>query len=168
MTLTEVAGSRLSSVPGSVVIARIRRLIVRTVVVAIGYAVVTNAMRIACPGGFAGDGRFVDAHGDVTSAAPQCITATLAPSAYALIGMAVVVLWSLSRVLNSADSTASAVRILDRATRAVTLLGVACAVISHVWFSVLPFGDWNGLDPFTYFLPFPFGAVTVEIAPQPN
>jgi len=63
-----------------------------------------------------------------------------------------------------ASTVAEAMRYLDRAAAGIVILVVASLIISHVWFWQIPITDWNGSG--TFFFPFPFGAVDVDILPM--
>lgn len=161
--LAAVAPS-VSLLPGAAVVARIRRLVVAALIAGVGYATFAAASRAYCPGGFSADGGFVDAAGDPTDVAPQCISVTLRPSPLVLIAIAVIVVWALHAVLRRAADEASALRILDRATLIVAIVAVASLVISQVWFALIPITEW--FDTGVLVFPFPFGLVDMVVGPM--
>ncbi|MCD2443094.1 hypothetical protein LQ757_12495 [Agromyces sp. SYSU K20354] len=164
-TLANRPSANLATLPGAAVLLRVRRLLVLALIMSLVYGFFTHVSKSYCPGGFSGDGGFVDADGRPTDVAPSCISLTLGPSwlVYAAIGVAVFM--AITRVLKRAATEADALRILDRAAAFIGILAVASIVISHVWFALIPI-DESGTGAFLF--PFPFGAVTVDISPMTN
>ncbi|MEL0625407.1 hypothetical protein V6245_00465 [Salinibacterium amurskyense] len=146
------------------IVARIQRLIITAALAAFGYGAFLMAGRSYCPGGFSGDGDFIDADGNVTESVPQCISLTLGPSGVIYVAIAVITILAIRAVHRRASTVADAVRYLDRAAASVVILAVASLVISYVWFWQIPIMDWDGGG--TFFFPFPFGAVDVNISPM--
>ncbi|MEV8252479.1 hypothetical protein AB0O95_00790 [Rhodoglobus sp. NPDC076762] len=146
------------------IVARIQRLIITAALAAFGYGTFLVASKGICAGGFNGDGDFIDADGSVTESVPQCISLTLGPSGVIYIAIAVIAILAIRAVQRRASTVAEALRYLDRAAAAIVILVVASLVISYVWFSLIPITDWNGSG--TFFFPFPFGAVEVDISPM--
>lgn len=146
------------------IVARIQRLIITAALAAFGYGAFLVASRGICAGGFSGDGDFIDADGNVTESVPQCISLTLGPSGVIYIAIAVIAILAIRAVHRRASTVAEAMRYLDRAAAGIVILVVASLVISHVWFWQIPITDWNGSG--TFFFPFPFGAVEVDISPM--
>lgn len=154
----------LQPLPGVEIVARIRRLLVVGLLAALGYSMFMTGSKGFCPGGVTGAGGFIDADGNPTDVAPSCVSLTLRPSPLILAAIAVIVLWALTKVLRSAVDVADAVRILDRTAAAIAILAVASAVISWIWFAMIPITDWDGTGSFLY--PFPFGSVDMQISPM--
>ena len=150
--------------PGAAVIARIRRLFVLALISSFAYGVFSTGGRGSCPGGFDGDGGFIDAAGNPTSQEPLCITVNLQPSPLMFLGIALIVFFAIGRVLKAADEP-TALRTLDRAAMAIAILVVCALVISRVWFGLFPLAD---IDPrsFQIFAPFPFGVFDIVVTPM--
>ena len=153
-----------SLLPGAVIIARIRRLLVASIVAGILYSTITHASKSGCPGGVDANGNFIDASGNPTDIPPECVSLTLGPSPVILILMGVIVLWALGRVLRRAESEAAALRILDRAALAVGILAAVSVVVAQVWFALIPLGGIDGSG--SYIWPFPFGVVDMQTMPM--
>lgn len=158
------ATPQTAALAGVVVIARIRRVLILAVVAALAYSVVMNGSSGYCPGGFDNNGGFIDSSGQATDQAPMCVGMQLRPSILVYIGIGLIVLLAIGRVMKASDELA-ALRILDRATIAIGVLGVIAAVVSVVWFRMIPIQDFTG-GSWTVFSPFPFGVITVEITPN--
>lgn len=155
--------TRHSSLPGASILLRVRGLIWSALGAGLLYGIVTNASRSACPGGYAADGGYLDADGQPTDLVPQCISLTLQPSIFVSAAIVIVVLAALTRVLKRAGAEADAFRIIDRAGIVLIAVATAAILISHVWFWLIPIGDWNGSGMLWF--PFPFGSVTMETYP---
>lgn len=153
-----------SVLPGAVIVARIRRLLVTAVIAAFGYGALMTASKGYCPGGVTADGEFIDAAGSLVDMAPTCINLTLKPNGLIYLVLAAIVLYALTVVLRRASDVPSAVRYLDRAAAATAILIVASIIIAQVWFALIPISDWNGSG--TFFYPFPFGSVELVTSPM--
>ncbi len=153
-----------ATVPGAVLIARIRRLLVVSMLGAVAYAMFMGGGKSYCAGGISGAGGFIDGAGQPTTDAPMCIQLALGPSPLVYLAIALIVLLALGRVLR-AGSESAALRTLDRAASGVLALVAVALVVSHVWFAVIPVAD---IDPrsFTIFSPFPLGSIEVTTAPM--
>lgn len=160
-TSPDTASARL---PGAVVIAAIRRVLLWSLIVAFVYPVFMTASKGICPGGVDASGGFIDSAGRPVDEAPQCIQLTLAPSPLVYVAIAVIVLLALGRVMKAADERA-ALRTLEWTLRGVGLLVVVAIIVSHVWFALIPLEQFTG-DSWTVFSPFPFGAIDVEVTPM--
>lgn len=154
----------VASLPGADIIARIRRLLIVSLIAAVGYSMFATAGAGYCPGGVDADGNFIDAAGSATDTAPMCITLTLRPSALVLIAVAAIALGAITMVLRRATDVPSAIRFLDRAAAAIAAVTVVSVVISQVWFALIPITDWDGTG--TFFYPFPFGSVDMQVEPM--
>ena len=161
LTTDRDASSTATALPGTEIIARIRRLLVVGVLAALGYAAFMSASKGYCPGGI-GDGGFIDAAGDPTDVAPRCVNLTLGPSPLIFAVIVGIAFWALTRVLRRAVDVPSAIRVVDRAAAAIAILAVASVVISQSWFALIPITDWDGTGSFFY--PFPFGSVDMVIS----
>ncbi|AWB96663.1 hypothetical protein DCE93_14245 [Agromyces badenianii] len=162
-TLDHLPEADSSSLPGASILARVRGLIWSALGYALAYGFITNASRSACPGGYGSDGGYVDADGQPTVLAPQCISLTLQPSVFVAAAIVIVVLAAITRVLKRAGTEADAFRIIDRAGIVIIAVVTGSILISHVWFWLIPIADWNGSG--TLWFPFPFGSVTMDTYP---
>lgn len=149
---------------GHAVIARIRRLLILTLIVGVVYSAVTAASAGGCLGGVDGSGGFIDSQGRPTDVAPMCVQVTLRPSPLVFVAIGLIVLLALGRVLKAVDEQ-TALRTLDRAAAGIGVLAVVAIVVSHVWFQLVPVqelmaGSW------TVFSPFPFGTIDVTTDPM--
>ncbi|WP_303709666.1 MULTISPECIES: hypothetical protein [Microbacterium] len=153
-----------AALPGAVVIAAIRRVLLWSLIAAFLYPVFMTASKGICPGGVDGNGGFIDSTGQPVDEAPQCIQLTLAPSPLVYIAIAVIVLLSLGRVMKATGERA-ALRTLEWTLRGVGLLVVVAIVVSHVWFALIPIEQFTG-DSWSVFSPFPFGTIDVEVTPM--
>jgi hypothetical protein len=149
--------------PGATVLKRVRRLLRRTLGWALVYSILATGSRSTCPGGFDSNGGYLDANGDPTEVAPNCITLTLQPSPLILIVLALVVIGALSSALKKSKTEAEALRYLNSAAVVVGVLVGVCIVVNQVWFSNLPVDEWDGLHT-NFVYPFPFGYVEMEIS----
>ncbi|WP_448003236.1 hypothetical protein [Agromyces bauzanensis] len=156
----------LSTLPGAAVLLRTRRLLFWALGATFAYAVLGGASRSYCPGGFTGDGGFLDAAGQPTDAAPQCVTLSLQPSGIVFAAVAIIVLAAISRVLRSAATETAAIRMLDRAAIIIVVVVAAWTLITQVSFATIPLEGWDGTEPF--YFPFTFGNVRVEVTPLPQ
>lgn len=152
--------------PGAQVIARIRRLLIVTLVSGLGYSMVMLASKGYCAGGVTAGGGFVDATGEAISSAPMCIDLRLGPSVFVFLALGILVLATLGRVLRRAATERDALRMLDRAARAVVIIVVASAVIAHVWFALIPITDFSPGGSYAFWYPFPFGSVSTDVTPM--
>ncbi|MGN7797803.1 hypothetical protein [Leifsonia sp. 22587] len=137
----------------------------RTLVLwALGAAILYSSLRASkgsCPGGFDCDGGFVDASGQPTSVAPQCVQLELqpAPVVYLAIGLAVII--ALTRAARAADIDA-ALRIMKRAAVVVVGIAVVSMLIAILWFQGMPMPTTTS----TVVYPFPFGGGTTTVTPM--
>jgi len=143
------------------VIARIRRVLILTLIAAAAYGALTTAGAGGCLGGYDGEGGFVDGAGQPTGVAPMCVQLTLQPSPLVFIAIASIVLLAIGRVLKAVDQQA-ALRTLDRAAAGVGVLVVVAIVVSQVWFQFIPFDDLLASGSWTVFGPFPFGTIDMS------
>lgn len=155
-TPTSLSAPPLSALPGASVIARIRRLLIVTGLVAVGYAAFTTSSRGTCVGAPATQ------QGEQVG---SCIALTLGPSPLMLIAFVVVVIMALGRVLRHALTEADAIRILDRTALTVGIVAVASVVIANVWFQLIPIETYDPIGGYRFFFPFPFGSVDVVTTP---
>jgi hypothetical protein len=150
--------------PGATVLKRVRRLLILTVVCALVYSNSTSASSGICPGGFDGSGGFIDANGDPTAVAPNCLTLSLHPNPLWFVVFALVVTGALSSALKKSKTEADALRYLDSAAAVIVVLSLVCIVVSQVWFWNLPVGEWDGVHT-NFVYPYPFGLVEMEVSP---
>lgn len=140
----------MSMVPARPIVARIRRLILTAGIAAAVYAIFTTGSKGYCP----------TPEGAVD---PSCISLTLQPSGLVYMAIFAIVVVNLNFVLRRAHTVESALRYLDRAAAIIAILVVASALISQIWFWMIPITDWDGTG--TFFYPFPFGAVDLVTTP---
>ena len=156
---TAVAG-----LPGVLIIARIRRLLILAVIAALVYPTLMVASRATCPGGIDGSGGFIDASGRPVDEAPLCVQLTLGPSPLVYVGIAAIVLIALGRVMKAGDER-GALKVLNRAAIGVGALVSVAIVVSHVWFFLIPMEGFTS-GSWTVFSPFPFGNIDVTTTPM--
>ncbi|MGD2204339.1 hypothetical protein [Microbacterium maritypicum] len=156
---TAVAG-----LPGVLVIARIRRLLILAVIAALVYPTLMVASRATCPGGIDGSGGFIDASGRPVDEAPLCVQLTLGPSPLVYVGIAAIVLVALGRVMKASDEH-GALKVLNRAAIGVGALVIVAIVVSRVWFFLIPMEGFTS-GSWTVFSPFPFGNIDVTTTPM--
>ncbi|WP_426171505.1 hypothetical protein [Microbacterium sp. DWRC1-3] len=156
---TAVAG-----LPGVLVIARIRRLLILAVIAALVYPTLMVASRATCPGGIDGSGGFIDAPGRPVDEAPLCVQLTLGPSPLVYVGIAAIVLVALGRVMKASDEH-GALKVLNRAAIGVGALVIVAIVVSRVWFFMIPMEGFTS-GSWTVFSPFPFGNIDVTTTPM--
>lgn len=155
---------KTSSLPGVEIVARVRRLLAVGLAAAAGYSLFMTSGKGYCPGGVTADGGFTDAAGNATETAPLCVNLSLQPSALIFIAIAAIAFAAITMVLRRAADVPSALRYLDRASAAISILAVASVVISQIWFAMIPITDWDGTG--TFFYPFPFGSVELRTEPM--
>lgn len=155
-----------NGLPGTLVLTRIRRLIIVAVLAAVGYVVLMSASKVYCPGGMNSEGEFVDAMGAVVEVAPSCISLTLRPSVLVYLAIAAIVIGVVTKIIRRATDQHAAFQYIDRGAAAIAILVVASIVVSQVWFAMIPITDWDGGE--TFFYPFPIGSVDLVISPMPT
>ncbi|KRC59203.1 hypothetical protein ASE14_15650 [Agromyces sp. Root81] len=163
-TLDRPPGAALSTLPGASILRRTRSLLVCALGTGFVYSMLSVASKGGCPGGATGDGGFLDADGQATDVAPNCITVTLQPSTIVYLAIAVIVLVAISRVLRTAASEAAALRTLDRAAIMLVAVTATWLVITQVSFWLIPLDQWDGGEFFP--IPFTFGTIDVDISPM--
>lgn len=162
--LAPQADTTAAGLPGAVVIAGIRRLLIWALVVGVLYSVFMSASKGICPGGIDAGGGFIDSEGRSVEQAPLCVSLALRPSAFVYVGLAVIVLIALGRVAKAADERA-ALRTLERAIRGAGLLVAIALVVSHVWFQLIPLEQFSS-ESWSVFSPFPLGVIDVVTEPM--
>ncbi|KJL33101.1 hypothetical protein [Microbacterium oxydans] len=163
MSLTQTS-PHTTALAGVAVIARIRRVLILAVILALAYTVVLSGSAGYCPGGFDGNGGFIDSAGQATDQAPMCVTLQLRPSILIYAALGLIVLLAIGRVMKASDELV-ALRILDRAAIAIVVLAVVAMAVSVVWFRMIPIQDFTG-GSWSVFGLFPFGVVSVDITPM--
>lgn len=153
-----------AGLPGAVVIAGIRRVLIWALVVGALYSAVMSASKGICPGGIDADGGFIDSEGRSVEQAPMCVSLTLRPSVFVYVGLALIVLIALGRVAKAADERAAR-RTLERAIRGAGLLVAIALVVSHVWFQLIPLEQFSS-GSWSVFSPFPLGVIDVVTEPM--
>lgn len=163
-TQASVAGN--SVLPGVEIVAAIRRVATVTALALLAYMTFTRGSAGACVGGVGADGGYIDANGDPTDVAPQCISLALEPSPVVIITVVLTFIVALSLVIRRAQTVPAALRILDRATIVILAITAVSLVVSLVWFGLLPIRDWSPDGPWGFLFPFPFGSVDLSISPM--
>lgn len=153
----------IAALAGATVIGRIRRLLIVAMVAGLLFPAFTRGSRGFCFGGTDAEGGFVDSSGQAVDEAPRCVTLNLGPHPLLFVGIAVIVLLALGRVMRAADE-AAALRTLDRAAILVVAAVLLAAVISQVWFRMVPMETFDS-DSWSLFSPFPFAIIDVDIEP---
>jgi len=138
----------VGTLPGVEVVARIRRLLVTTLLLSVLSAAFLTASRGMCSDAI--DGR--------------CAQLDLRPNPFLYVLFAIIVVIALSRVVARAQDVAGALRTLDRAALAIGILTVAGIVISHAWFWSIPFDQWGTPGGVWGLSPFPFGAIEFTVS----
>lgn len=158
------ADTAVTGLPGAVVIAGIRKMLIWTVVAGVVYSVFMSGSKGICPGGIDANGGFIDADGRSVEQAPLCVSLSLHPSVFVYVGIALIVLFALGRVTKAVDARA-ALRTMERAIQGAGLLVAIALVVSHVWFQLTPLEQFSS-DSWTYFSPFPLGVIDVSTDPM--
>ncbi len=142
MPATTVPLVESSTLPGVVLVERIRRLVLLSVILAVGYGMFVRGQK-QWRLGAAGDWQL-----------------EMRPSPLIFAAAIVIVLVALRRVVRIAETDDDARRILGRAAYGIVALFVIGAVVSFTWFALVQAPD--GSNPYTTFFPFPFatGALT--------
>lgn len=166
LTQTPATSPHAASLPGAVVIGRIRRVLITSLIAAVLYPAFMRSSAGSCAGGVDGDGGFVDAAGRAINEAPRCVQLTLSPSPLVYVGIALIVLVGIGRVTKAPNESA-ALRTLDRSAVAVGLLVAVAIVVSQVWLRLVPVEDFLAGSA-SVFNPFPFGFIDIEDALLPT
>jgi len=149
MSATTVSLVESSTLPGVILVERIRRLVLLSVILAAGYGMFVRGQKQWCVG-----------H---DSSPASCSEIVMSPSPLVFVAAAVIVLIALKRVVRAAATDDDARRILGRAATGVILLFVVATVVSLTWLAVVPVPDASG--PYTVFFPFPFASGEVHTLP---
>lgn len=131
-----------STLPGVVLVERIRRLVLLSVILAVGYGMFVRGQKQSC---------IAQASGSAT-----CSELVMSPSPLVFVAAAVIVLISLKRVVRAAASDDDARRILGRAATGVVVLFVVATAVSLTWLALVSLPDASG--PYTIVFPFPFAS----------
>ncbi|GAA2968108.1 hypothetical protein [Microbacterium schleiferi] len=163
-TQASVAGN--SVLPGVEIVAAIRRVATVAALALLAYMTFTRGSAGACVGGVGADGGYIDANGDPTDVAPQCISLALEPGPVVIIAVVLTFIVALTLVIRRAQTVPAALRILDRATLVILAIAAVSLVVSLVWFGLLPIRDWSPDGEWGFVFPFPFGSVDLSITPM--
>jgi hypothetical protein len=120
--------------------SRRNALVVIAVLTAVAYSAFGAASWGYCAGGFSSDGGYLDAGGQPTTVAPQCISAILQPSQWVYLVIALVAIagiWFASRNLEHAVGR------LGIAALIVVAVGVLATAGGWLAFSQLSSGGWE-------------------------
>jgi hypothetical protein len=135
-------------------------LVVIAVVTAVAYSAFGAASWGFCPGGFSSDGGYLDADGQPTTVAPQCVSAVLQPSYWVYLAIALVAIagiWFAGRNLEHAVGR------LGIAALIVVAVGALATAGGWLAFSQLSSAGW---EPGSRLDVPPYLNVTVEYAPM--
>ena len=153
-----------STLPGAAALWRVRRLLGWAIGAGFAYSLLGTASKSSCPGGFTGDGGYLDATGQPTDDAPQCVVLTLEPAGFAYAVIAIVVFVTITRVLRHSPDEADAIRRLDRAVVGIVAFVILWTAVTQASFASISLDAWDGTGPFflegTY-----FGTVVTDIHP---
>ena len=142
-----VLAHEVSALPGAMIVARIRNLLIVAVVAWVVYSTFTRGQKGTCADASAAvDASFVN----------RCVELRLAPSPLVAIAVIAIVLFALRRVLRTAVVETDAVRILDRAAAIIVEVTIGSVIIGLVWFALIPVPDPSG--PISVVYPFPFAS----------
>lgn len=155
-----------STLPGAAILLRARRLLFWALGAGIVYGFLMVGSKSYCPGGFTGDGGYVDGEGQPTDVAPQCLSLTLQPSFVVYLAIAIIVVVAFTWALKRAGSEAAAIRTLDRAVVVVIAVAGASILIGHIGFWMTPVTEWDGIS--TFWFPYPLGIVGADSSPMPG
>ncbi|EPD85012.1 hypothetical protein HMPREF1529_01622 [Microbacterium sp. oral taxon 186 str. F0373] len=149
MAATAVPLVESSTLPGVVLVERVRRLILLSVLLACGYGMFVRGQKQSCIG--------------QPSGPAACTELIMSPSPLVFVAAAVIVLISLKRVVHHAASDDDARRILGRAATGVVVLFVVATVVSLTWLALVPVPDPAG--PYAIVFPFPFASGEFRASP---
>jgi hypothetical protein len=156
--------------PGREVVARIRRLLVLSLITVSGYSWATTAGRAHCPGGMTVDSsgatRYLDADQRITDAVPTCANLALGPTWVVPAAIAVIVLVTLGRVLRHSATERDAGDRLRRAGLAIGALAIGAVLVAHAVFWSVPLLEWDGGE-LSYPASFPVGSIELTIKELP-
>lgn len=138
-----------STLPGVVLVERVRRLVLLSVLLAAGYGTFVRGQKQSCIG--------------QPSGPAACAELIMSPSPLVFVAAAVIVLISLQRVVRRAPSDDDARRILGRAATGVVVLFVVATVVSLTWLALVPVPDPAG--PYAIVFPFPFASGEFRTSP---
>lgn len=149
MAATAVPLIESSTLPGVILVERVRRLVLLSVLLACGYGMFVRGQKQSCIG--------------QTSGPSACTELIMSPSPLVFVAAAVIVLISLKRVVHHAASDDDARRILGRAATGVVVLFVVATVVSLTWLALVPVPDPAG--PYAIVFPFPFASGEFRASP---
>ncbi|AXA95054.1 MULTISPECIES: hypothetical protein [Microbacterium] len=149
MAATAVPLVESSTLPGVILVERVRRLVLLSVLLACGYGMFVRGQKQSCIGQASGPG--------------ACAELVLSPSPLVFVAAAVIVLLSLKRVVHHAASDDDARRILGRAATGVVVLFVVATVVSLTWLALVPVPDPG--EPYAIAFPFPFASGELRMTP---
>jgi energy-converting hydrogenase Eha subunit E len=153
----------IAALPGAAVVARIRRVLVVSLIAGLVYPLFMSGSRGRCAGGVDAPDGFTDTVAGSVGEATRCIVLTLGPSPLVYLGIVVIVLVALGRVIGASDER-SALKILDRTMVGVGVLVVVAIVVSQVWLHMIPLEEFMAGSA-SVFSPFPFGFIDVANDP---
>ncbi|MBM7503704.1 hypothetical protein ACFPER_09480 [Agromyces aurantiacus] len=164
-TDVRLARTPISALPGADVLWRVRRLLGWALGLCLAYSVLGGAGTSRCPGGFTGDGGYLDASGRPTDVAPECVTVTLEPAGFAYAVIAIVVFVTITRVVRHSVDQADAIRRLDRAVVGIVAFVIIWLAVTHASFASISLDAWDGTEPF-FLEGTHFGTIVVDVSPM--
>ncbi|WP_193509645.1 hypothetical protein [Cryobacterium sp. BB736] len=153
-----------STLPGADLLALVRRLIVAAMIAAVVYSALMSGSKGGCPGIVPVSGGRTGSFESTVDVVRSCVNLSLRPSPLVYIALALIVVWAIGAVLRKAHDEQEATRILERAVVIVNVVALGSVLISQVWFWLIPLDNWVGGR--TFFYPFPFGVIDLEISPM--
>lgn len=162
--IARIPDASLSTLPGAAMLQRVRRLMIWALGAGLAYSVLGGAGKTWCPGGYTGDGGFIDVNGRPTDPAPQCISVSLQPGGIVYAVIALIVLATLTRVLRHAVDQADAIRRIDRVVIAIVAVVVVWTALTQVSFASISVQEWDGTTPFD--LGSHLGTIIVDVYPM--
>lgn len=163
MTLTHAETRNHAVLPGAEVVAGIRSLLIWAIVAVGMLATLISGGMSSCSGGIDGGGRFLDADGRVTDVAPMCGSVTVSASPLVYVAIALVVLWSLTRVQHRATTVEHALRMVNNARLVILVLTLTTFVVAYWAISTVHVDDWSS---YSLLAPFPFASFDVSTHPM--
>lgn len=159
MTITQNETHENTLLPGAEIVVGIRSLLIWAVVAATLLAGFLRGSSGSCSGGVTGSGGFLDAEGRPTDAPPMCGSITMSANPLVYVGIALIVVLSLTRILRRADTVERALRILNNARMGIVVLTLVTFVVGYVAFATVRVDDWS-----SYSLLYPFPFATFDIS----
>jgi hypothetical protein len=135
-------------VAGHVLVVRgIRRLLLAAVIVALVCRVLLTASKAGCADEFGG-----------------CYDIRMSASPALFFGFAVIVFFSLDRIINRKLDAVAAARVLRRAGYVALIVAAVAVIVSHLWFWAIPMDGFR-VNGWNIISPFPFAVIELTTTP---